>query len=60
MKNMSSIIKQRKGKILSAESNENRSYNCRNKECCPLEVYFLKECTVYEDKNPTEDSFKLF
>ena len=36
MKNMSSIIKQHNVNILSAESNENRSCNCRNKECCPL------------------------
>ena len=39
MKNMPSIIKHHNVKILSAESNENRSCNCRNKECCPLEGY---------------------
>ena len=48
MKNMSSIIKQHNVKILSAESNEKRSCNCRNKECCPLEGYCLRECMVYE------------
>ena len=42
MKNMSSIIKQHNVKILSAESNEKRSCNCRNKECCPLEGYCLR------------------
>ena len=43
MKNMSSIIKQHNVKILSVESNEKRSCNCRNKECCPLEGCCLRE-----------------
>ena len=49
MKNMSSIIKPHNVKILSAESKEKRSCNCRNKECCPLEG------TVSTDNN-----FKLY
>ena len=39
MKIMPSIITQHNVKTLSAESNKNRSCNCRNKECCPLEGY---------------------
>ena len=42
MKNMSSIIKQHNVKILSTVSNEKRSCNFRNKECCPLKWYCLK------------------
>ena len=45
MKNMSSIIKQHNVKILSTVSNENRSCNFRNKECCPLKWYCLKEAS---------------
>ena len=59
MKNMPSIIKQHNVNILSAESNEKRSCNCRNKECCPLEGHCLRECMVYEAKVSTEDNFKL-
>ena len=59
MKNMPSIIKQHNVNILSAESNEKRSCNCRNKECCPLERHCLRECMVYEAKVSTEDNFKL-
>ena len=50
MKNMSSIIKQHNVKTLSTDSNEKRSCNCRNKECCPLEGYYFKECMVDETK----------
>ena len=60
MKNMSSIIKQHNVKILSAESNEKRSCNCRNKECCPLEGHCLRECMVYEAKVSTDNNFKLY
>ena len=60
MKNMSSIIKQHNVKILSVESNEKRSCNCRNKECCPLEGYCLRECMVYEAKVSTDNNFKLY
>ena len=60
MKNMSSIIKQHNVKILSAESNEKRSCNCRNKECCPLEGYCLRECMVYEAKVSADNNFKLY
>ena len=60
MKNMSSIIKQRNVKILSAESNEKRSCNCRNKECCPLEGHSLRECMVYEATVSTDNNFKLY
>ena len=60
MENMSSFIKQHNVNILSAESNEKRSSNCRNKECCPLEGHCLRECIVYEAKVPTEDNFKLY
>ena len=56
MKIMSSIIKQHNEKILS---NEKRSCNWRNKECCPLEGYFLRECMVYEAKVSTDNKFKL-
>ena len=60
MKNMSSIIKQHNVKILSGESNKNRSYNCRNKECCPLEDLCLRKCMVYEAKVSIENNFKLY
>ena len=60
MKNMSSIIKQHNVKILSAESNEKRNCNFRNKECCPLEGYCLRECMVYEAKVSTGNLFKLY
>ena len=60
MENMSSFIKQHNVNILSAESNEKRSSNCRNKECCPLEGHCLRECILYEAKVPTEDNFKLY
>ena len=60
MKNMSSIIKQHNVKILSAESNEKRSCNSRNKECCPLEGYCLRGYMVYEAKVSTENNFKLY
>ena len=50
MKNMSSLIKQHHVKALSADSKEKRSCNCRNKECCPLEGYYFKECMVDETK----------
>ena len=43
MKNMSSIIKQHNVKILSAESNEKRSCNCRNKEC----IYYIYIIYIY-------------
>ena len=59
MKNMSSIIKHHNVKILSAYSNEKRSCNCRNKECCPLEGYCLRECKIYEAKVSIENNFKL-
>ena len=42
MKNMSSIIKQHNVKILSTVSNEKRSCNFKNEECCPLKWYCLK------------------
>ena len=48
MKNMSSIIKQHNVNILSAESNEKSSCNCRNKECCPLQGHSLRKCMGYE------------
>ena len=60
MKNMSSIIKQHNVKIISAESNEKRSCNCRNKECCPFDRYCLKKCIVYEAKVSTENNLKLY
>ena len=59
IKNMSSIIKQHNVNILSAESNEKRSCNCRNKECCPLEGCCLKECMVHEAKVSTDNNFTL-
>ena len=37
-----------------------RSCNCRNKECCPLEGYCLRECMVYEAKVSTDNNFKLY
>ena len=60
MRNRFSIIKQHKVKILSAESNKKRSWNCRNKECFPLKGYCLRECSVYEAKVSTENKFKLY
>ena len=60
MKNMSSTIKQHDVKTPSAESNEKHSCTCRNKECCPLEGYCLRECMVYEAKVSTENNFKLY
>ena len=60
MRNRSSIMKQHKVKILSAESNKKRSCNCRNKECFPLKGYCLRECIVYEAKVSTENKFKLY
>ena len=51
MKNMSSIIE---------EFNEERSCSCRNKECCPLEGYFLRQCMKWEAKVTTENDFKLY
>ena len=59
VKNMSSIIKQHNINILSAKSNKKRSCNCRNKECCPLEGYCLREYMVSEAKVSLEDNFKL-
>ena len=47
-------------KILSAESNEKGSCNCRNRECCSLEEYCLRECMIYEAKVSTENNFKLY
>ena len=60
MKNMSSIIKKHNVKILSSESNEKRSCNCRNRECCSIEGYCLRECMVYEAKVSTDNNFKLY
>ena len=60
MKNMSNFIKQHNVNILSAESDEKGSCNCRNKECCPFKGYYLRECMVYKANVSTEDNFKLY
>ena len=60
MKNISSIIKQHNVNILSAESNEKSSCNCRNKECCPLQGHSLRKCMGYEAQVSTQDNFKLY
>ena len=60
MKNMYSIIPQHNVKILSAETNEKRSCNCKNKECCPFERYCLKKYMVCGAKITTENNFKLY
>ena len=60
MEMMTGFIQHHNIKILFAESNENRSCNCRNKECCPLEGYCVMECMVYEAKVSTENNFKLY
>ena len=58
MKNMSNFIKQHNVNILSAESDEKGSCNCRNKECCPFKGYYLRECMVYKANVSTEDNFR--
>ena len=60
MKNMFSINKQHKVKKLFGDSNQKPSFNCRNKECGPLEEYCLRECMAYEANVPTENNFKLY
>ena len=57
---MSTIIKQHDVKIISAESNQKRSCNCRNKECYLLKGHCFKECLLYESKISTENNFKLY
>ena len=60
MENKSSFIKQHNVRILSTESTEKRSCDCKNKECCSLEGYCLMKCMVCETKISTENNFKLY
>ena len=53
MKNISSIIKQH-----TSEPATNCPCNCRNRDSCPLDETFLKQCLVYKARVNTGNHYK--
>ena len=57
MKNLSNIIKQYNATVLATSTTPKSLCNCRNKDTCPLDECFLKQCFIYYGAG--ESDFKL-
>ena len=60
MKNISNTIKHHNAKVPSTSTTPTRLCNCRNKDTCPLDGSYLKQCFIYKAELYLENDYKIY
>ena len=60
MKNISKIIKQHNATVFATSTTPKRLWNCRNKDTCPLNVSYLKQCFIYKAEVYVDNDYKIY